>query len=781
MKPILVSLIILFSAVFSFGESIKINEIMSSNSSSILDKFDKKSDWIELYNPTDEAINLIGYSLTDKIEDDDNDDDDDDDDDDDLWIFPNISIQPKGFLLIFASGKDILDINELHTNFKIKSSGEIIVLRSPDGTLIDSFSPIALNEDKTYGRLPDGSNNLTYLNTFSPATSNNTSSEYENIAFSHESGFYETDFDLTISGSDSIFYTIDGSDPTLNSHLFSNSLRIQKPTENFISLIQTSNLEYDDSHWITEQFGFRTPTSLVKKAVVLKAQSFKNGIPTSNIFTKTFFMEKNEYDFDLISIVTDSLNLFQIDTGIYVPGTNHNTNNPDWTGNYFRRGREWERKAHVEFFNKEGKLTVSSDVGIRISGQKSRSHPQKSLRLYFRSSYGLKELDLPLFEEREYSKFKRLILRSSFTYWNGRNSTFQDDFIHSFAHKNDFNLDVMPSKPSIVFINGELWGIQNIRERQDKYYYSTLYDVDEDSVNIVAGNLSVEEGSSSDFLILKDFILDNDLSLEENYDYVKQKMDIPNYIDYFVLETFFGNVDWPVNNLEMWKPEKTNTKWRWVLYDLDATMGDSRRNPFQAFETFNTNVQVQIFNNLMTNETFKTSFRDRYIYHLENNFKPTKSVALFESFENMYNTDIQQHVERWKNPESFSDWESGNEELKYFLEDRPCEIKYFLIDTYGFDTLDLFDCLYTNTTPLTNNESRITFQNPVQNEFRLKILDTSLVNTDLYIMDSKGKTVLTDQIKSTFYKVNINTLPKGMYIIKILGNNQELTDKLIIL
>ena len=154
-------LIGLIFIVFPFHSQILINEIMADNKLCVVDTDGDYSDWIELYNNSNQNVNLNNYSLSDESE--------------NLtkWKFPDITIDNASTLLIFASGKDVIINSEIHTNFKLSSTGEFLYLSNESGIVIDSIHPIHLGEDDSYGRLPDGSSNLTHLDFFSPNESNN--------------------------------------------------------------------------------------------------------------------------------------------------------------------------------------------------------------------------------------------------------------------------------------------------------------------------------------------------------------------------------------------------------------------------------------------------------------------------------------------------------------------------------------------------------------------------------------------------------------------------------
>ena len=127
MKRWLSFIIIFLSGHNLFSQDLIINEFMSSNQNTILDQDGDSSDWIEIYNAGDQVVNLENFKLSDDI------------DSLDKWLFPNINILPSQFLLIFCSSKNIYDINELHTNFKIKQSGESLFLSNADGIIISSI------------------------------------------------------------------------------------------------------------------------------------------------------------------------------------------------------------------------------------------------------------------------------------------------------------------------------------------------------------------------------------------------------------------------------------------------------------------------------------------------------------------------------------------------------------------------------------------------------------------------------------------------------------------
>lgn len=130
-----------FSGIFE--PIMVINEVMSSNKSVIVDANGDSSDWIELYNAGNEPFNLEGFGLSDNPS------------KPGKWAFPHISIPPNSYLVIFASGKNKIIDNEVHTNFKIDAEGESIVLSDPQGNIIEEIEIPAALDSMSYGRLSE--------------------------------------------------------------------------------------------------------------------------------------------------------------------------------------------------------------------------------------------------------------------------------------------------------------------------------------------------------------------------------------------------------------------------------------------------------------------------------------------------------------------------------------------------------------------------------------------------------------------------------------------------
>ena len=290
---------LLIVLVTTLNGQIYINELMSSNISTIYDDSDNSPDWIELYNDSNSAIDLNGYSISDNFN------------DPFKFIFPNIIINPNDYLLVFASGDDTIIDTYLHTNFKLSSEGEVLVLTNSQGQTIDSIEFSVLPPDVSYGRESDGDNNWVYFTESTPLNSNNTNGYTlcQDPEFSKEGGFYNNPININLSHSEPIYYTLDGSEPDLNSSIYTSSISIDETTVLRTVIIDDDCLSY-------------------------------------KINTHTYFIDVDS-DLPIISLVTDPPNLWDNETGIYVMGDNAEDDWPHKGANFWQ---DWEKPIHIEFF-----------------------------------------------------------------------------------------------------------------------------------------------------------------------------------------------------------------------------------------------------------------------------------------------------------------------------------------------------------------------------------------------------------------------------------------------
>jgi len=664
-------------------QSIFINEIMAANSQTIRDgdvedpdKGDKGgaySDWIELYNPSSQAINLTGYTLSDSEA---------------TWTFPQGTIGANGYLLIWASDKDkVARDGQFHTNFKLSSSGENVELRAPNGTVVDSVTYSNLADDQSFGRMTDGSSEYKLFTKSTPSSANsNGTILLREPVFSKEGGLYTQAFDLQITSEESqanIYYTTDCSDPipgASGTFQYNSSIRIQSRAgeQNVLSMVQDVSADYQNP--------WKAPNGEVFKCTTLKAVVINNDGVRSNVVTHSYFVDngiKSRYTLPIVSVVTEYDNLFDPSTGIYT------------STNCEKSGEEWERPAHIEFFENDGELGFSQNIGLRLHGGYTRKYPQKSFRVYADGENGDKgEFKYEIFPDltkkgngKKLKSFERLILRNAGNDWA---FGYMRDAMSQSLVSHIKGLETQASRPVILFLDGEYWGVYYIRERYDKEYLSSHYKLDDDKVVITdiasaknfgggfggfgGGDVGTEESKSEDLIKYENEVINylksNSITQQSTYEYIKTKIDIENYINYYVAEIFFDNTDWPGNNMAVWRyntddgqyhpeaPYGQDGRWRWLLKDTDFGFGlygkPSTHDTLQyatgdVMEGWsNSEETTYLFRTLLQNEEFRNKFINCFADQLNTSFVSERVINIISEFESVLSPEVLEHTNRWQ-------------------------------------------------------------------------------------------------------------------------------------
>lgn len=423
---------------------------------------------------------------------------------------------------------------KLHTNFKINDEGETLILSRPDSSVVDSVSPVRMAPNLSYGRKPDGEYSWFYFAVPSPYASNISKGysalSVDTVIFSSKGGYYPGGLELQLSSthkSDSIFFTLDGSEPTVFS-------------SHYIGPISISG-------------------SAVVRAISLKSDRLPGAISTNTHVTK-------KHSLPVVCVSTDPVNLWDYNTGIYVLGPNASTVSPYFGANFWQ---DWERKAHVELYDITGNKQVDQDIGIKIYGAYTRSRPQKSLALYARKEYGKGSFDYKVFKDKPIEKFEALVLRNGGNDWG--QAMVRDGLTSTLIR--DMDIDRQAFQPVVVYLNGEYWGIQDIREKINPDYLYENHFVNPDNVNLLVLNASIIEGSNTAYNQIITYLNSNTLENDQNYQQVKSKININNYIQYQLTQVYIDNRDWPGNNTKFWNTNDPGSLWRWIIYDTDFGFG----------------------------------------------------------------------------------------------------------------------------------------------------------------------------------------------------------------
>jgi len=258
-----------------------------------------------------------------------------------------------------------------------------------------------------------------------------------------------------------IYYSLDGMQPDTSAILYSGPLNLSEDNLRDIHL----------SH-IPTGIGWYPPEGEINRCHVIRAQAYVNKEAFGEEHKATYCIWEegdDRYGMQILSIITNPYNLFDPDTGIYHSG---------YYDNYFQRGEDWERLAHIEYFDKDGELEHFQNLGIRITGKASRARPQKSLKFYARDEYGDNMIDFPFFGNAYGGDFKRLSIRSIKN--NQTPTAINDDFAHEFSMRNQFDYEYQNRKFVTVFINGEYWGVHSLRETSDEFMIEKRFGIDDD-------------------------------------------------------------------------------------------------------------------------------------------------------------------------------------------------------------------------------------------------------------------------------------------------------------
>ncbi len=631
---------ILFISPSVLSAQLFINEVCSDNESIIADEEGDFEDWLELYNSSANAINLDGYWLS------------DDENEPGKWSFPAVQIPAGGFLLIFASEKNFNGTNP-HTNFKISKDGEPILLSNPQMDLIDWVDVPALNDNESFGRQPDGSDDLYFFPNPSPQQSNNASTAFnfaEPPTISNLTFFYDQTTPIEIRSDYSnatIYYTIDGSIPDENSILYTGPFLIDTTTSIRAAVV--------------------TPDLLLSKP-----------------FTRTFFISE-EHELPVMALTTAPENLWDWETGIFVDGPNADSLWPYFGANFWA---DLEIPMHIEYFKNE-RLEVEYPLAAKIHGGKgARTKKMKALRLLAKGSFGTALMDYPFFENRTNTKFERLVLRNASGDFNICHM--RDEFIARYFLKEKLFADGISEQPVTVYINGTYWGVMHIREKFDRFYLQYNYGIDPDNVDILERDTLVVDGNFDIFDTHEAFILDHDLSQNSNYEIASQYFDTKNLMDYIAAQTFVNNTDWPSNNSKHFRERTDTAKWRYIIYDMDVAMSlagftKAHINSFGGKMTEDDVRLVVIFKSFLENETFRHGFINRYLDLLNTSFSTKKFRNEVIQSRDEIEFEMQRHLPRWG--KTYDRWYNTEiPRLITFTEERPAYARQYVREYFELPT-----------------------------------------------------------------------------------------------
>lgn len=374
-----------------------------------------------------------------------------------------------------------------------------------------------------------------------------------------------------------------------------------------------------------------------------------NSADTTTEIVRTYIFEKKP-TIPAIFIATDPNSLFNPDTGIYVDGPNAEEKMPHKGANYWL---DKEIPIFIEFTEAEAYIPAFTEyAGLKIFGNYSRVNPKKSVSINFREKYGKKRLNYMLFPEfPSLNQFKSFVLRNF-------GNIFERDYIRdrlASSISEGLNVDYQRGRYVIVYYNGQYFGLHDMRERSNEYYFETHYGLKHKNINLLKANNNASAGSSDDYISLMNWLKSNNLDNEINYNYISSKIDINNFINYMQIEIFAYNHDWPGNNEKKWNCTNPQTLWKWFIYDVDAGFEEEyvASNMFYFLssqgETNYANAphHTLLFRSLLQNENFKNSFINRMTTLLQMNLKSSRILAQIEKLMSDIEKEIPRDQMRW--------------------------------------------------------------------------------------------------------------------------------------
>ena len=654
-----------------------INEVMATNNVHP-DADEDYEDWLELYNGSAQNIVLSSYTLT------------DDKSIKNKWVFPAVTIASGQHLLVWASGKDRKS-GVLHTNFKINQDNETIYLFAPDGMLADSMPLVSQSRGISYGRLPDGALSWKYMQPSSPGTTNSGNGFTRllgSVTSSHKDGYYTSSFDIKLETQDqgvNIRYTTDGTDPMSASPVFQSpiSVRNRASEPNVFSMIPTNA---DPATGPPYYEGWQPPLGEVYKINTIKARAFHQDAPPGPVSTFTYIVDpksNKRYTLPVFSLTTDRKNLFDPETGIYVAGNHQN----------FKQ--DWERPAHISFFEQNGTLGFKDNIAIQLNGNTTTSRPRKSIRVMYKDHIGKSNLDYRLFPDKTTNNYKQFILRNSGNDWDF--TVFRDGLFQSLAK--GMNIETQYYRPSILFINGEYWGIHNVRDKYNDHYIENKYNLSEEEICIVNNDREYKWGNpagKAHYDNMIQYISTNSMQNSSNYNKVKEWMSIESFVDFQLSNIYVKNTDWPGNNNmygRYMRPDFDPTagikdgRWRWMIFDLDfgfdlpfdyvphLNSGPTHNTLQMALEPNgpawpNPSWATLLLRKLVENQEFRHYLVNRYCDLLNTRYAVSHINNTIDTLAKNIEPEMTEHCNRWRRPENLTTWKSNVQALKNFASQR---------------------------------------------------------------------------------------------------------------
>lgn len=507
----------------------------------------------------------------------------------DACILPDVTLKGGETYLIRCSGDASLSSNDrLHAEFRINGGEDTLFLLDPNLKLLDYLRIIDVPYDNSLVRTKDGT--ITYTKGHSAGNVTQTGSVPQMPSVSPAAdtapGLYEDirSLTVTLSAPGKIYYTTDGSIPTAKSTPYANPIPIDHTT-------------------------------------VIRAVSIEPDKAPSEPLTLSYIINE-EHALPVVSLVVPPSDFFGTSNGIY---TNYN--------------EDLECGATVSFFAPSEKGFTKS-CGVRISGQTTRKRAQKSLKLVFRNSYSGR-LEYPLFPQSQVTGFSSLLLRSGY---DGRMTTIREPFFSALAYPYKDTTLVQAMRSSVLYINGEYFGIYNLSEAYSEDFYADHFEVSSDSVSLTKGHLYDDTDEVRALML---YAKSHDMRSPEHYNYIAERIDLDSLIDWSIFEAYVHNTD-VAANVRFFKSTETGNRWQFALYDLECGMPWGKKDNNPSFDlAVGTGQMGDFIMPLLDNPDFRDRMFSRLAYHCQTTFERERVLSSLDTLTEQVRSEIPRHFARW--------------------------------------------------------------------------------------------------------------------------------------
>lgn len=583
---------------------------------------------IEIKNLTDKDINLSNYYIQDNSK--------------TKYQFKNTIIKANSYLILYGNNTANENNNQISLGFRINNNDETIELYK-NNQLIDKFLVGKTNDNISKGRNKNLETVIYKEKTLGKSNSKTEYLGYSEIPLFNKNNLYVekgTKIILTSKDNSTIYYTTDGSTPTTKSTKYKNPITINKTT-------------------------------------VIKAITHKENFIESDVESRTYIVGR-KHDIPVVSLSSNNSNVFGAN-GILTMGSGASPYYPYFGANFWK-----EKEVPISFeYYEDGIIGLQFNAGMEIYGNWSRGEAQKSLDIILRKEYGQNEITYPFFENN-INTFGGLLLRSSGQDYG--KTKLKDAFLHEVL-EGQMDIDKQDYKTVVVYINGKYYGIYNIREKTNKQYIENHYNAKNKNIDLIRNQKTVIEGNIDDYEKLLNYIKNNDMKTEEAYKYLDSQIDLQELVNYWIVQTYFGNTD--PGNTKFYKIE--DGKWRWILFDLDNSFHVSPSNssytptirwnlPFSNYVPGHTyTINTTIMKNAIKNPKIRELYIKTWAEHLKTTFQPDRMIKILDGMVKTIENEMPYHIDRWYQEsintsqftiQSMNNWRSNIAALKSVITNR---------------------------------------------------------------------------------------------------------------